>query len=48
MIKNRLIAIILLIVLISGTLLYVINQSPLGPVLTIAGIVGFFAFNRKE
>ncbi len=48
MIKNRLIAVILLIVLISGTLLYVINQSPFGPVLTIAGIMGFFVFNRKE
>ncbi len=47
MIENRAIAVALLVLVVSGMTLYALYQSPLGPVLTILGAAGFFAFNRK-
>ncbi len=48
MIKNKLIAIVLLILLISGTLLFILYGSPLGTVLVLIGVVGYLVFNKKE
>lgn len=48
MIKNRLIALVILAVLISGTLIFLALRSPVGPVLTLIGVVAYFIFNKKE
>ncbi|MEE9322908.1 MAG: hypothetical protein V3U72_00015 [Candidatus Aenigmarchaeota archaeon] len=48
MIENKVIALILLILLISGTLLFLLYSSPLGPVLTLIGVIGYFIFNKRE
>lgn len=48
MIKNKLIAIILLILLISGTILFILYNSPLGTLLVLIGVIGYFVFNKRE
>jgi predicted membrane protein len=47
MIENRFIAVILLILMITGAVLFTLFRSPWGPVITIAGIIGFLFFNRR-
>ena len=47
MIENKLIAIILLILLISGTILFLLYNSPLGTVLVLGGVIGYFIFNKR-
>lgn len=48
MIENKLIAIILLILLISGTILFILYNSPIGTVLVLIGVIGYFVFNKRE
>ncbi|MFH1236898.1 MAG: hypothetical protein V1648_00635 [Candidatus Aenigmatarchaeota archaeon] len=48
MIKNKLVALLILAVLISGTVLFAFYQSPFGPVLTLVGIAAYFIFNKKD
>lgn len=48
MIENKAIAVILLVFLIAGALLFILYNSPLGPLFTLVGVVGYFIFNRKE
>ncbi len=48
MIKNKLIAIILLILLISGTILFILYNSPFGTLLVLIGVIGYFIFNKRE
>ena len=48
MIENKLIAIILLILLISGTILFILYNSPIGTVLVLVGVIGYFVFNKRE
>ncbi|MCX6817688.1 MAG: hypothetical protein NTU57_02430 [Candidatus Aenigmarchaeota archaeon] len=48
MIKNKFIALLILAVLITGTVLFAFFQSPLGPVLTLIGIATYFIFNKKD
>jgi hypothetical protein len=47
MIKNKLVALAILAILISGTIVFAVYRSPWGPVLTLAGIVAYFIFNKK-
>ncbi len=47
MIKNKLVALAILAVLISGTVVFAVYRSPLGPLLTLAGVVAYFIFNKK-
>ena len=47
MIKNKAIAILLLLFLISGMGLSVLG-NPLGIVFILIGVAGYFIFNRKE
>lgn len=47
MIDNKFIAVILLVLLISGAILFLVYQSPVGPLLTLAGVIGYFVFNKK-
>jgi hypothetical protein len=48
MIENKLIAVVLLIILLSGTALFIFFNSPLGTVLVLAGVIGYFIFNKRE
>ncbi|MCK4335504.1 MAG: hypothetical protein KAW40_02140 [Candidatus Aenigmarchaeota archaeon] len=48
MIENKAIAIILLILLISGTILFILYNSPIGTVLVLVGVIGYFVFNKRE
>ena len=48
MIKNKLVALLILAVLIAGTVLFAFFQSPLGPVLTLAVVAAYFIFNKKD
>jgi hypothetical protein len=48
MIKNRFVALAILAVLVAGTVVFLAFRSPFGPVLTLAGIVAYFIFNKKE
>jgi len=48
MIENRLIAVVLLIFLIAGAVLFIFFNSPLGPLFTLIGVIGYFIFNRKK
>ena len=48
MIKNRFIAILLLILMVAGAILFTFYRSLWGPVITLVGIVGYFIFNRRE
>jgi len=48
MIKNKFIAVILLILMVAGAVLFVLLGSPWGPVLTIIGIIGYLIFNRRD
>jgi putative flippase GtrA len=48
MIKNKFIALGILAVLIAGTVIFALFKSALGPVLTLAGIIAYFIFNKKE
>lgn len=48
MIENKAIAIILLILLISGTILFILYNSPIGTVLVLIGVIGYFVFNKRE
>jgi cytochrome b subunit of formate dehydrogenase len=47
MIKNRLIALVILAVLITGMVLFAVYRSPFGPLLTLAGVIAYFVFNKK-
>ncbi|UCC91612.1 MAG: hypothetical protein JSV39_04890 [Candidatus Aenigmatarchaeota archaeon] len=47
MIENRFIALILLVILIAGTALFLLYNSPLGTVLVLAGVIGYFIFNKR-
>lgn len=46
MIKNKFIALILLILMVAGAVMFTVFRSPWGPVLTLIGIIGYFIFNR--
>jgi hypothetical protein len=48
MIRNKLVALVILAVLISGTLLFLALRSPFGPLLTLAGIIAYLVLNKKE
>lgn len=48
MIKNKLIAIVLLIIILSGTVLFLLYNSPFGTLLVLIGVIGYFIFNKKE
>lgn len=48
MIENKAIAVILLVFLISGAILFIFFNSPLGPLFSLIGIIGYFVFNRKK
>ncbi len=48
MIKNKFIALVILFVLLTGTLIFLVYKSPLGPVLTLIGVVAYFIFNKKD
>ena len=48
MIKNRFVALAILFALIAGTLAFVFYKSPYGPLLTLAGIIAYFVFNKKD
>ncbi len=48
MIKNKFIALVILFVLLAGTLVFLVYRSPLGPVLTLIGVVAYFIFNKKD
>ncbi|NIO21830.1 MAG: hypothetical protein GTN76_14150 [Candidatus Aenigmarchaeota archaeon] len=48
MIKNKFIAVILLIIMIAGAVLFTVLRSPWGPVITLIGIIGYFIFNRMD
>jgi predicted RND superfamily exporter protein len=47
MIKNKFVALAILAVLLAGTALFAVYRSPLGPLLTLAGVVAYFVFNKK-
>jgi hypothetical protein len=47
MIENKLIAIVLLIIILSGTALFLLYNSPLGTLLVLAGVIGYFIFNKR-
>jgi len=47
MIRNRFIAVILLIMMVAGAVLFTLYRSLWGPALTLIGILGYFFFNRK-
>jgi len=47
MIENKLVAILLLILMVAGAVIFTVFRSYWGPVLTLAGIVGYFLFNRR-
>jgi hypothetical protein len=47
MIKNRFVAIVLLILMVAGAVLFTVFRSPWGPVITLIGIIGYFFFNRR-
>ncbi len=46
MIENKFLALLLLILMVAGAVLFTIFRSPWGPVLTLIGIIGYFALNR--
>lgn len=48
MIRNKFVALAILAVLIAGTAVFVLFRSLLGPVLTLAGVIAYFVFNKKE
>jgi|GEM_PF-2078226 len=48
MIKNKFIAVILLILMVAGAVLFTIYGSPWGPVITLIGILGYLFFNRRD
>ena len=48
MIENKLIAIVLLIIILSGTILFILYNSPLGTLLVLIGVIGYFIFNKRE
>lgn len=48
MIKNKLVALAILAVLVSGTVAFLAFRSPFGPLLTLAGIVAYLFFNKKD
>jgi hypothetical protein len=48
MIKNKFVALAILAVLVAGTVTFVVYRSAIGPVLTIAGVLAYFFFNKKE
>lgn len=48
MIRNKFVALAILAVLIAGTIVFLLLKSPLGPVLTLAGVLAYFVFNKKE
>jgi hypothetical protein len=48
MIKNKFVALAILAVLIAGTVVFAVYRSPLGPVLTLAGVLAYFLFNKKS
>ncbi|NIO22508.1 MAG: hypothetical protein GTN38_00590 [Candidatus Aenigmarchaeota archaeon] len=48
MIKNKFIAVILLILMVAGAVLFTFFRSPWGPVITLIGIIGYFIFNKRD
>jgi len=48
MIKNKFVALAILLVLVAGTVVFLAFRSPFGPVLTLIGIVLYFVFNKKQ
>ena len=48
MIENKIIALILLAFLIAGAALFLLYNSPLGPVLTLIGVIGYLIFNKRD
>ena len=47
MIKNKFVAIAILAVLLAGAVLFAVYRSPFGPLLTLAGVIAYFVFNKK-
>jgi hypothetical protein len=48
MIKNVYIAIVLLVFMISGAVLFTVFRSLWGPVITLIGVFGYLFFNRRD
>jgi general stress protein CsbA len=48
MIKNKYIAIVLLVLMIAGAVLFTVFRSLWGPIITLIGICGYLLFNRGE
>jgi hypothetical protein len=48
MIKNKFVAILLLILMVAGAVLFTVFRSPWGSVITLIGIIGYFFFNRRD
>jgi len=48
MINNKYIALIILVILIAGMLAFAVFRSPLGVILTLAGVISYFVLNKKE